>query len=203
MVFEVVFDIETKKFFDEIAGNDPADLGVSIVSLYARELDDNFKEVSGQMYSFFEKDFEEMWKLFLKADRIIGFNSFHFDVPALKPNAPPQWPKLPHFDIMAHVKDASGKRVALNSLARETLGLEKNDSGANAITYFASGNPEDMKRLQKYCEMDVEITTKIYDHGREHGKLKYIDFWNTPRAVLVNFSYPENYTSPAKQEALF
>ncbi len=203
MLFEVIFDVETKKFFDEIEGHDPADLGVSLVSTYSRELDDNFQEISGRMQSFFEKDFDRMWKLFLKADRVIGFNSLHFDVPALKPYAPPAFSKLSHFDVLAELKDASGRRVSLNSVARETLGETKNDNGANAIKYFAAGDPDSLAKLLKYCEMDVEITKKVYDHGREHKQLKYKDFWNTVHTVDVDFSYPVNFTAAAKQESLF
>ncbi|MCL4397748.1 ribonuclease H-like domain-containing protein [Patescibacteria group bacterium] len=203
MVCEVIFDVETKKFFDEIDGHDPADLGVSIVSLYTRQLNDNLEETSGEMLSFFEKDFEKMWNYFLKADRVIGFNSLHFDVPALKPYAPAQFSKLSHFDILAELKDASGRRVSLNSVAKETLGEAKIDRGENAIKYFTAGDPESLAKLQKYCEMDVEITRKIYDHGRKHKQLKYKDFWNTVRTVDVDFSYPANFTIAAKQESLF
>ena len=203
MVFEVIFDIETKKFFDEITGRNPGDLGVSLVCLYARELDEDFKEISGQMHSFFEKDFDQMWPLFLKADRIVGFNSLNFDVPALKPLAPPQWPKLPHLDILAHIKDASGKRVSLNSVARETLKIEKNDWGENAVKYWEKGDKESLEKLEKYCRMDVEITKKIYDYVYLHKKLSYKDFWNSLRSVDVDFSYPANFTSSGKQESLF
>ena len=51
-MFEVIFDTETKKFFDEIEGFDPSNLGVSIASLYIREVDENLKEVKGEMKSF-------------------------------------------------------------------------------------------------------------------------------------------------------
>src|SRR5450756_1349954 len=127
--FEVIFDTETKKFFDEIPGNDPAKLGVSITSVYSRTLDENFKEVEGKMQSFWEKDSDEMFKLFEKADRIIGFNSISFDIPALSPYFPSHWPKLAHFDILAEIKKVEGKRMSLNALAKATLGTKKNDSG--------------------------------------------------------------------------
>ena len=48
-MFEVIFDVETKKFFNDTGTNDPADLGVSIVSLYTREAGEK-----GQMMSFWE-----------------------------------------------------------------------------------------------------------------------------------------------------
>ena len=85
MITEVIFDCETKKLFNEIGSNDPADLGVSIVSLYVRTVDDDQREISGNMYSFWEPDFPSMWPYFLQAKRIIGFNSIKFDVAALRP----------------------------------------------------------------------------------------------------------------------
>ena len=78
MYYEVIFDVETKKLFSNIEGFDPGLLGVSIVSVYSRTLDENFHETSGQMQSFWEKDINDMWPLFQSADRIIGFNSINF-----------------------------------------------------------------------------------------------------------------------------
>lgn len=188
--FEVFFDTETKKFFDEVEGNDPAKLGVSITSVYSRTVDENFNEIEGKMQSFWEKDFSEMFKLFEKADRIVGFNSIGFDVPALSPYLPPHWPKLKHFDILAEMRKIEGKRMSLNSIAKATLGEKKNDSGDNAIKYWAEGTPEALAKLQKYCEMDVKITKDIYDHAVKNKFLKYIDFWNDTHEVKLDFAYP-------------
>ncbi|HUC95147.1 MAG TPA: ribonuclease H-like domain-containing protein [Candidatus Saccharimonadales bacterium] len=189
-LFEVFFDTETKKFFDDIEGYDPAKLGVSITSVYSRTLDDNLNEVDGKMQSFWEKDFPEMFKLFEKADRIVGFNSISFDIPALSPYLPVHWPKLKHFDILSEIKKVEGKRMSLDSIAKATLGAKKNDSGVNAIKYWAAGDPESLAKLKKYCEMDVEITKNIYDHALKNGVLKYIDFWNETHEIKLDFSYP-------------
>lgn len=188
-IFEVIFDTETKKFFDEAIGYGPAKLGVSITSVYSRILDPNLKEIEGKMESFWEKDFAEMFKLFEKADRIIGFNSLTFDVPALSPYLPAHWPKLKHFDILNEIKKIENKRMSLNSLAKATLGTKKNDNGENAIKYWEAGDPESLKKLKKYCEMDVAITRDIYDHAIHDGILKYIDFWNETHMVKLDFSY--------------
>ncbi len=48
MFDEVIFDIETKKLFGDISTNNPADLGVSIVSLYSRKLDKNLRKKEGR-----------------------------------------------------------------------------------------------------------------------------------------------------------
>lgn len=201
-MFEIIFDTETKKFFDEIDGYDASKLGVSITSIYSRTLNDSFQEIEGKMQSFWEKDFAEMFTLFEKADRIIGFNSIGFDVPALSPYLPPHWPKLKHFDILAQIKDVTGKRMSLNSLAKATLGTQKNDSGENAIKYWNAGDPESLAKLKKYCEMDVAITRDIYDHVLANGFLKYTDFWNEIREIKLDFSYPKEDSSTV-QSSLF
>jgi DEAD/DEAH box helicase domain-containing protein len=199
--FEIIFDTETKKFFDESTGYDASKLGVSITSVYSRIVDDNQNEIEGKMQSFWEADFPEMFKLFERADRIIGFNSFGFDIAALSPYLPAHWPKLKHFDILDEVRKVEGKRVSLNSLAKATLGEKKNDSGENAIIYWEKGDPESLAKLKKYCEMDVEITTKVYDHAVKNKILKYIDFWNETHEVKLDFNYPEE--APVLQDSLF
>lgn len=190
MVTEVIFDIETKKIFDDIVGNDPADLGISIISVYKRQLDDKFNEISGEMQSFFEEDFSKMWALFSNADRIIGFNSLHFDVPAMAPLAPYDFKKINHFDIMDHIKNAIGFRLSLNAIATETLGHTKIDNGLNAVFYWQEHSEESLAKLKKYCEMDVMVTKEVYDYGLKNKQLKYKDKWNTPRMLEVDFSYP-------------
>jgi hypothetical protein len=49
--------------------------------------------------------------------------------------------------------------------------------------------------------MDVEITTKIYDHAMKNKSLKYIDFWNETHEVKLDFSYPAE--EPILQDSLF
>jgi len=191
MVNEVIFDIETKKIFDDIEGDNPADLGISIVSIYKRKLDDNYKELEGKIESFFEADFAKMWALFSNVDRIIGFNSLHFDVPAMAPLAPYDFKKLKHFDIMDHVKNSLGFRLSLNAIATETLGHTKIDNGLNAVYYWQEHSKESLAKLKKYCEMDVVVTKEVYDYGLKNKQLKYKDKWNTPRVIEVDFSYPK------------
>jgi DEAD/DEAH box helicase domain-containing protein len=199
---EVIFDLETQKFFDETGTSDPADLGVSVVSLYSRKFDSEQGEITGEMLSFWENDFEHLWKYFREADRIIGFNSLSFDVQALKPYAPPDFAKLPHFDIIDHVRTAFGHRVSLNKIAKDTLNDAKTDSGANAVMYWQKHDPESLAKLQSYCEADVRITRDVYDYGYKNKTLKFTDHWNTPRIISVDFSYPAENISSA-QPALF
>lgn len=190
-MFEIIFDTETKKFFDEVDGFDASLLGVSITSVYSRTLDKDGNETNGKMQSFWEADFPEMFKLFERADRIIGFNSIGFDVPALSPYLPAHFPKLKHFDILDLIRKQDGKRVSLDAIAKETLGTTKNDSGENAIKYWNARDRQSLAKLKKYCEMDVAITRDIYDFVIKNGYLKYKDFWNEMHEVKLDFSYPK------------
>lgn len=202
MIKEVIFDLETKRLFSDIDGTDPADLGVSILSLYRRVLDNNLDEIEGAMESFWEKEFDKMWPIFQSADRIIGFNSKKFDVAALSPYADFPFAKLAHFDIFEKVKGIVGKRISLDSLAKATLEKEKTASGIAAVEYWNKGDKESLDKLEKYCKMDVAITKDLYDYGIKNGQLKYTDKWNSLRIIKVNFSYPKQ-ESLLQQNKLF
>lgn len=196
-MFELFWDVETKSWFDQIGNRDPADLGVSIVSTYWR--DGNGEKLQ----SFWENDFDAMWKLFREADRIVGFNTVGFDVPALRPYAPADFDKLPHFDIYDRLKIANnGHGASLNAIARQSLGTAKIDSGANAVMYWQKGDTQSLALLQKYCEADVLLTRDVYDFAVQNKYLRFIDKWNNLRTVAVDFSFPAQ-NSTIKQSSLF
>lgn len=203
MYNEVIFDLETQKFFDEIEGSDPALLGVSILSMYVRTLDENFNEIKGEMVSFFEEDLGKAWEYFKKADRIVGFNSKHFDVPALKNYLPQELTKIPHLDILEVVRAVNGKRVSLGAIANGTLGDHKADDPRNAITYWAKHDEESLKKLKFYCEEDVRLTKEVYDYGLKNRKLIFKDYWNDIKTIEVDFSYPKVEKLAEVQDSLF
>lgn len=218
MYTEVFFDIETQKLFDEIEDRSKIeDLGISIVSAYKRTLDDSFNEVEGVMKSFWdptivtradgqkfpEYGYDELWKWFQSADRIIGFNSLKFDVPVIEPRAPFPLSKLNHFDIMAKVKDVCGHRIGLNALVKTTLAKAKIAHGLDAVDYWASGDEESLKKLREYCEMDVALTRDLYDHGLKQKFVRFVDKWNELREIPVDFSYPAKVEVAEEQLGLF
>lgn len=204
---EIFFDVETKKLFDEIERDDPGLLGVSIVSVYSRTIDETLieqgiiAETDAEMQSFWEADFDKMWPMFSGADRIIGFNTIGFDVPTLLPYTDLPLSKFNHFDIMAKFKEVAGHRISLDALSKETLDREKIDSGLNAVFYWKKGDRESLQKLQMYCEEDVRITKDVYDYALKNKKLLYKDKWNTLREISVDFSYPK--AAPEVQIGLF
>jgi len=170
----VVFDVETKKAFDEVGGYYPDKLGVSVSGVW---YDDKLR-------AFREEEFPEMFKIFETADRIVGFNSIDFDMPALSPYYVGDLQQLPNFDLLQEVEKQVGYRVKLDALAKETLGIQKGGNGLDAITYYHEGNWE---KLIKYCLQDVEITRDLYLYGVKEKKLKYKNKWNNLIEVPVNF----------------
>jgi DEAD/DEAH box helicase domain-containing protein len=190
MIKEVIFDVETQRLFNELSTPDPAGLGLSVVSAYSRQLNNSFEETQGELNTFWEKDLDNLWGLFQSADRIIGFNSVHFDVPVLQPYTTLPLAKFNHFDILDKVKESFGKRISLNALASQTLNSHKTDVGTNAVVYWKKGDPESLNKLQKYCEADVLLTKDLYDYALSNKQLKFLDKWNTLRTIDVDFSYP-------------
>lgn len=183
----VVFDVETKKAFDEVGGFYPEKLGVSVSGVWYGE-----EGTTGILRGFREEEFGEMFKIFESADRIVGFNSIDFDMAALKPYYLGDLLKLPNLDILQEVEKKVGHRVKLDAIAKETLGVQKGGSGLDAITYYHEGNWE---KLVKYCLEDVEITRDLYLHVLKHGELKFKNKWNELVTVALDFKLEEKKES--------
>ena len=176
----VVFDVETKKAFDEVGGYFPEKLGVSISGVYYRDSEKGEEWIKG----FREEEFAEMFKLFERADRIVGFNSIGFDMMTLSPYYVGDLLKLPNLDIMVEMEKKLGHRVALDAVAKETLGIQKIGHGLDAIRYYHDG---DWEALTKYCLRDVEVTRDLYDYALKNKKLKFKNKWNNLIEVEVDF----------------
>jgi len=181
----VVFDVETKKAFDEVGGYKPEKLGVSISGVYFN--DDESGETIFKGYR--EEEFPEMFKLFESADRIVGFNSVQFDMPTLTPYYVGDLLALPNLDIMVEMEKELGYRPGLDAVAKETLGVQKIGKGLDALEYYRDGEWE---KLEKYCLKDVEVTRDLYYYGLKHKKLIFKNRWNTVIEVPVNFEKVEN-----------
>ncbi len=188
---EVIYDIETKDLIGESTSKALEAMGISIVSVYRREVDEQMKEIKGEMRSFFEKDFGEMWSWFEGVDRVIGYNSLGFDNQVMNGKYQGDFHKLKHFDILDEIRKVFGHRVKLDSVAKETLGEGKIAGGLDAVKWWKKGDSESLANLKKYCEMDVVVTKKIYDYAMKNKKLMFKDRWNEFREIEVDFSYPK------------
>lgn len=180
----VVFDVETKKTFDEVGGFYPDKLEISVVGVWHGE-----DGGEGVLEIYREEQLGEMFKIFELADRIVGFNSVGFDYVALKPYYSGDLTILPSLDIMLEVEKDVGHRVKLDAIAKETLNIQKSGDGLDAVRYFRAG---DWESLEKYCLQDVDVTRKIYEYGRDKGVLSFKNKWNNLIEAKVDFSYSED-----------
>lgn len=176
---ELVFDIETQTAdfgFDE-AGLKKARISVVVVYDYT----------DGQYKTFMEENITELWPLMEKADRVIGYNIVHFDLPVLNNYYSGDLLKLPNLDLIIPVREALGFRLKLNDIAKATLKVEKSADGLQAVKWWAEGNVEDIK---KYCADDVRITKDVYEFGRKNKQLFYANLQGELLPFTVNFDPP-------------
>ncbi|HBH45904.1 MAG: hypothetical protein A2445_00230 [Candidatus Jacksonbacteria bacterium RIFOXYC2_FULL_44_29] len=191
MLHKIVYDVETKRAFDEVAGRDPSKLGISIVVVY---------DYADDMYKTFrEEDLKKMWPLFENADLIIGYNHKNFDNKVLSAYYPGNLDAMPHLDLLEEFYRAAGFRVRLANLAQVNLGEAKLADGLQAIKWYQQG---DFESLERYCRQDVKVTKDLYEHALKHGKLKYKEITEIKEIPLNTSAWGEiksktiNYTLP-------
>jgi DEAD/DEAH box helicase domain-containing protein len=103
------------------------------------------------------------------AQLIVGFNVNAFDYRVLSLYGPTDGLESKTVDIHAIVKEQTGKRVALNTLAMLNLGEGKVwESGVQAVRFWQQG---DIERLITYCQKDVELTRRLYEFWQAQGLL--------------------------------
>lgn len=180
MGYEIIFDIETQNTFADV-NNDFKKLRVSVVSVYQSDLN--------KYFSFEENELGKLWPILEKADRIIGYNSEHFDLPVLNNYYLGDLTRLPHLDIMKIIKDNLGFRLKLADVAEATLDdVNKSADGLQAIRWWKEGKIEEIK---KYCEQDVKVTKELYEFGKQHHQLFYKTLTGEIQPFAVNFNPPD------------
>ena len=172
---EVVLDIETigdiKKF---------SELKVTVVSVYEYETD--------KYTSFEEHELGNLWPIFENAERLIGYNSEHFDLPILNKYYTGDLMQFPHLDLLKVIKESSGKRYKLNDVAKATLQIEKSADGLQAMKWFEEGK---IDKIKKYCEQDVKVTKDLYDYGAQNKMIYYPTLTGDILPIGIDFSFPE------------
>lgn len=185
---EIVFDIET-------VGNikDLSTMKITVVSIYQYETD--------TYRSFEEHELSELWPILEKAERLIGYNSEHFDTPILNRYYAGDLTLLPQLDMLKVIKDACGKRFKLDDIAKATLQIQKSADGLQAMKWFEEGK---IDLIKEYCEQDVKVTKEVYDFGRKNKMLYTATLTGDLMPIALNFDPPEasaDGTTPGQQVA--
>ncbi len=155
----LVFDLETQRAFDDVAGRRTELLGLSLGVVYSYR-DDAFT-------TYFEDDAERLVARLLAASLVVGFNHKRFDLEVLRPYAGnADLGRVRSLDLLEELQRRLGHRVGLDGCARATLGAAKSGHGLEAIEWFRQGRWEE---LERYCRDDVRLTRDLFDHGRSRG----------------------------------
>lgn len=157
----LVLDLETKKAAR--AREEHYNLGIAVVGVYDY-LTDEFS-------AFEEHEIAKLEDLIASRSLIVGFNIIDFDYQVLQPYLKSvRLEDIPTLDIIEEVRKIAGFRVALNNLAKHTLGEEKIGHGLEAVEWFNQGRVEDVKR---YCLDDVRLTRDLYEYGKREGLVRF------------------------------
>ena len=168
---EIVFDIETYGDIKKMMS-----MEVTVVSIY---------EYETNSYRSFEKDeLGDLWPILEKAERLIGYNSEHFDIPILNKYYTGDLSVFPHLDMLKVIRESCGKRYKLDDVAKATLQIQKSADGLQAMTWWEEGKVDEIK---KYCEQDVKVTKEIYDFGQKNKMLYYPTLTGDVLPISVNF----------------
>lgn len=177
MLNEIVFDIETQNTFADV-NNDFSKFKISCVSIY---------QYSNDTYTSYEEhELGKLWPILEKADRLIGYNIEHFDLPIMNNYYPGDLLQFPYLDIIKVVKDSLGIRLKLDSIAKATLdNVQKSAEGLQAIRWWKEGK---IKEIKEYCEQDVRVTKEIYDFGKQNKQLFYTTLTGEVQPFRVDFA---------------
>src|SRR3989338_2143623 len=111
---KIVIDIETKNTFADVGGQEHVKkLDASFVGVYSYNQD--------RYFSFFEKDFSDLEKLWKTAGLVIGFSINRFDIPVMEKYFKFDIWSVPRLDLLEEVEIGFGNRVSLDVLARTNL----------------------------------------------------------------------------------
>lgn len=171
---EIVLDIETTgdiKDFDK--------LKVTVVSIYEYE--------KNAYRSFEESELGLLWPLLEKAERIIGYNSEHFDLPILNKYYAGDLLNFSQLDLLKVIKESTGSRFKLNDIAKATLQIEKSADGLQAQKWWQEGK---IAEIKKYCEQDVKVTKEIYEFGKKNKMLYFPTLTGEIKPFAINFDMP-------------
>ena len=162
---DLFFDLETQHSFQEVGGRENLKLlRVSVAVTYATATN-AFKSYTEQEVSALVADLKA-------ADRVIGFNLLQFDYPVLKAYTAERLSDLKTLDLLDDIYNILGFRVSLDALAQATLGASKSADGLTAIRWFREGK---LEQLIAYCRDDVDITRRLFEHGRDNGGVMFVD----------------------------
>ena len=173
----LVLDLETQRSAEEVGGWENCDrMGLAVAVTADLE--------TGGARVYTEAQVDELLAELAAAACIIGFNLRRFDFRVLRGYRDLDYASLPVLDILEEVQASLGFRLSLNHLAQETLGVPKLADGLQSLAWWKAG---EVGKVIEYCKADVELTRRLFEHGRTHGYLLYRDYQGRGVRLPVRF----------------
>jgi uncharacterized protein YprB with RNaseH-like and TPR domain len=151
----IVLDVETQQLSSEVAG------GWEAVSDFLVSVAVTWDKING-FRTWYEKDVPVLLSELEKFGQILTFNGNRFDLMVLEHYGSVAGLKKKSIDLFAFIKKHTRKMVSLDTLAKDTLGIEKTMTALQAVALWRSGDPEKQQQVIDYCKKDVEILRDLY-----------------------------------------
>ena len=174
----VYFDLESQNLLQDVGGRSGIEkLRLSCGVTFSTERND--------FAVYWEKDALALIEELKNADRVIGFNLIGFDYPVLRPYAPTfNFASLRTLDLLQEIHRTLGFRLSLDAIAEASLGATKSADGLKAVEWFHAG---ELEKVAEYCKVDVDITRRVHEFGRDNGFVHYRSKLGSKLKVAVNW----------------
>ena len=159
----VYFDLESQRSADEVGWGNIDLMFMSIGVVYI--------EPQNEFVIFTEDKVQNLIDILFNADRVVGFNLFHFDYKVLSHYTNRNFNEINTTDMFIDIKEAlkRDRGPSLDNIASSTFeGVHKSAKGIMALQWWKEGKIDE---IIKYCKNDVQITKDVYKYGLKNGKL--------------------------------
>jgi DEAD/DEAH box helicase domain-containing protein len=175
----VYFDLETQKSAQEVGGwqNKRAmrmALGVT------------FSTARNGYHIYGENEVTELITELQRADCVVGYNILGFDFEVLAPYSVFDLSQVPTLDLMEGIEQSLGKRIGLDAVAQETIGVGKTATGLDALKWWKEGK---LQQIAEYCCFDVKATRLVHEFGARCGKV-FFHNEKTQRRESLSVKWP-------------
>lgn len=168
----IYLDLETRALAADLPGGWPELLGGAGGISIAVTIAD-----SGETKYWDDHNVEALAFYLESADTVVTYNGTRFDLCIIAALAGRHLNLQRHYDLC---REISGPRCSLDSLAKGTLGVGKNNDALLAPTLARQGK---WAELVSYCHNDVILLQKLYHYAQEHGMI--IDADGLERRVKI------------------
>ena len=182
----LIFDLETENLAHEVGGwNNIRDMGVSVAVTY---------DTAAKDYSIHSGEgIKKMIQLLYEAPLVVGFNLHNFDWEVMEGFKDFDRTRIKALDLFRVIQKNTRRKISLNNLGKQNVGMEKTGDGFKAVKWHRSG---EFDKLSNYCKRDVEITYNLFLHILRYGKIEFevpefehvievdVDLWDEIEHIL-------------------